>query len=98
MLDVDTTVVRIIVATALIIGASVAVSELLARRGIEWSSIGVQWLALAALNSVVLFTYASLLSDEVNRSLVAFFGLLLTMVIVLYDRFVGERAANPAFS
>ena len=98
VLDLDTTVVRIIVATALIIGASVAVSELLSRRGIEWSSIGVQWLALAALNSVVLFTYASLLSDEVNRSLVAFFGLLLTMVIALYDRYVGERAANPAFS
>ncbi len=96
VLDLDTTVLRIFVATALIIGASVAVSELLSRRGIEWSSIGVQWLALAALNSVVLFTYAALLSDEVNRSLVAFFGLLLTMVIVLYDRYVGERAANPA--
>ena len=33
-----------------------------------------------------------------NRSLALFFGLLLTMVIVLYDRFLGERAANPAFS
>ncbi len=98
VLDLDTTVVRILVATALIIVASVAVSELLSRRGIEWSSIGVQWLALAALNSVVLFTYASLLSDEVNRSLVAFFGLLLTMIIVLYDRFLGERSANPAIS
>jgi hypothetical protein len=98
VLDVDASIVRIVIATSLIIGASVAVSEFLARRGIEWSSIGVQWLVLAAVNTVLIGTYAALVGDGLNRSLAAFFGLLLTMIIVLYDRFLGERAARPAIS
>ena len=98
VLDVDTSIIRIIIATALIIGASVAVSEFLSRRGIEWSSIGVEFIVLAAVNSAVLGTYAALLGSDINRSLVLFFGLLLTMVIVLYDRFLGDRTANPAIS
>jgi hypothetical protein len=98
VLDVDASVVRIMIATALIIGASVAVSQLLARRGIEWSSIGVQWLVLAAVNSALIGSYAALVGEGLNRSLAAFFGLLLTMVIVLYDRYLGQRATNPAFS
>jgi hypothetical protein len=98
VLDLDTPLVRLLVGTALIIGASVAVSEWLSRRGIEWSSIAVQWLVLAAVNTVLIGAYAALLGNDLNRSIAAFFGLLLTMVIVLYDRFFGERAANPAFS
>jgi hypothetical protein len=98
VLDVDTTIIRIIIATALIIGASIAVSEFLSRRGIEWSSIGVEFIVLAAVNSALLGIYAALLGNDINRSLVLFFGLLLTMVIVLYDRFLGERSAEPAIS
>ena len=94
VLDVDTTIIRIIIATALIIGASIAVSEFLSRRGIEWSSIGVEFIVLAAVNSALLGIYAALLGNDVNRSLVLFFGLLPTMVIVLYDRFLGMRAAT----
>ena len=94
VLDVDTTIIRIIIATALIIGASIAVSEFLSRRGVEWSSIGVEFIVLAAVNSAVIGLYAALLGSDVNRSLVLFFGLLLTMVIVLYDRFLGMRAAT----
>ena len=96
VLDVDTPLYRIVIATALIIGASIGVSELLARRGIEWSSIGVEFVVLAVVNSAVIGLYIALLGNEVNRSLVLFFGLLLTMIIVLYDRFLGERAANTA--
>ncbi len=98
VLNLDTPVIRVIIGTALIIGASVAVSELVSRRGIDWTSIGIQFVALAAVNSILLGIYVALLGNDVNRSLVLFFGLLLTMVIVLYDRFLGERAANPSFS
>jgi hypothetical protein len=98
VLDVDASIVRVVIATSLIIGASIGVSQLLARRGIEWSSIGVQWLVLAAVNTVLIGTYAGLVGGSLNRSLAAFFGLLLTMVIVLYDRFLGERATRTAFS
>jgi hypothetical protein len=95
VLNLDTPVIRIVIGTMLIIAASVAVSEWLARRGIEWSSLGVEFVVLAAVNSAVIGLYSALLGDDVNRSLVLFFGLLLTMVIVLYDRFLGERAARP---
>jgi hypothetical protein len=96
VLNLDTPVLRIVAATALIIGASVGVSQLLARRGIEWSSLGLQWIVLAVVNSALIGTYAVLVGNSLNRSLAFFFGLLLTMVIVLYDRFIGERTAeNP---
>jgi hypothetical protein len=96
VLNLDTPIIRIVIGTALIIAASVAVSEFLARRGIEWSSIGVEFVVLAAVNSAVIGLYTVLLGNEVNRSLVLFFGLLLTMVIVLYDRYLGMRAAVGA--
>jgi len=91
VLNLETSVIRIVVGTMLIIGASVGVSQLLARRGVEWSSIGLQFVVLAAVNSALLGLYSALLGSSLNRGLVLFFGLLLTMVIVLYDRFLGER-------
>jgi hypothetical protein len=94
VLNLDTPVLRIVAATALIIAASVGVSQALARRGIEWSSLGLQWIVLAVVNSVLIGTYAVLVGGSLNRSLAFFFGLLLTMVIVLYDRFIGERTAD----
>jgi hypothetical protein len=54
----------------------------------------VQWLVLAVVNTLLIGTYAALVGGSLNRSLAAFFGLLLTMVIVLYDRFLGERAVT----
>jgi hypothetical protein len=94
VLNLDTPVLRIVAATALIIAASVGVSQALARRGIEWSSLGLQWIVLAVVNSVLIGTYAVLVGGSLNRSLAFFFGLLLTMVIVLYDRFIGQRTAD----
>ena len=102
VLNLDTPIYRIVIGTTLIIAASVGVSEWLARRGIEWSSIGTEFVVLAAVNSAVIGLYTALLGNDVNRSLVLFFGLLLTMIIVLYDRFLGERAGRltdvPAIS
>ena len=102
VLDIDAPMIRTIIGTSLIILASVAVSERLSRRGTAWSSIGLQWTVLAVVNSVLIGAYSALLGSAINRSLVFFFGLLLTMIIVLYDRFLAERstrtAINPTFS
>ena len=64
----------------------------------------MQWTVLAVVNSVLIGTYSALLGSDINRSLVFFFDLLLTMIIVLYDRFLSERATrtkanaiNPTF-
>ena len=56
----------------------------------------MQWIVLAVVNSVLIGAYSALLGSDINRSLVFFFGLLLTMIIVLYDRFLGERAERSA--
>ena len=98
VLDLDTPLLRVVVATSLIIGASVGVSTLLARRGIAWSSIGIQFIVLGVINSALIGLYAALLGNTLNRGLALFFVLLLNMIIVLYDRYLGERAAHPAIS
>jgi len=59
---------------------------------------GSAWRAMCAANSVLIGTYSALLGSEVNRSLVLFFGLLLTMIIVLYDRFLAERPTRTAIA
>ncbi len=93
VLNLDTPVLRIVIGTSLIIIATVGVSTLLARRSI--TSTALQFVVLAAVNSALIATYAALLGATLNRGLALFFGLLLTMVIVLYDRYLSERIAQP---
>ena len=50
---------------------------------------------LAVFNTAVLTVYARLVGETgLNRVGAWFFGLLLTMIIVLFDRFRGERLAR----
>jgi hypothetical protein len=96
VLELDATLLQMVAATILVIGVTVGVSELLSRRGVEWSSIGLQFVVLALLNAIVLSVFAQLFGDGINRALSLFFGLLLTMIVVLYDRFLGERTGRLA--
>jgi hypothetical protein len=91
VLDVEATLLQIVVATAALIAVSIGVSEFFSRRGVEWKSIGAQFIVLGLLNAVVLSIYAQLIGEDLNRALSLFFGLLLAMLIALYDRFLGER-------
>jgi hypothetical protein len=98
-LNVDTTWWRIVGATVLLVVVNALVSQALARRGMEWSSLGVEFVVLGLANSALLSVYASLVGDGLNRALTLFFGLLLTVIIVLYDRFRHERETRqPACS
>lgn len=94
VLEVDATLVQMVVASALLIAVSIGVSEFLGRRGVEWRSIGLQFVVLGLVNAGVLSLYAQLRGEDLNRALSLFFGLLLTMIIVLYDRFLGERTGR----
>jgi len=94
VLDVDVAFLRIVLGTLLIVVVSVGVSDRLSRRGVEWSSIGRTFVVLAVVNSIVIGVYSVLLGNTVNRSLVLFYGILLSLVIVLYDRFVERRHAG----
>ena len=67
----------------------------------QWRSISpaVDATEIAGLRtSKPAHTASALLGSEVNRSLVLFFGLLLTMIIVLYDRFLAERSTRTAIA
>jgi hypothetical protein len=88
VLEVDTTAVQIVGATLLVVLANAGLSIWLASRGREWSSLALESVVLAIVNTLLLTVYASLVGDgEVDRSLALFFGLLLTVLIVLYDRY-----------
>jgi hypothetical protein len=88
VLEVDTTAVQIIGATLLVVLANAGLSTWLARRGRDWSSLALESVVLAIVNTVLLVVYSSLVGDgELDRSLALFFGLLLTVLIVLYDRY-----------
>ena len=71
------------------------VRRLCEQRGVAWSSLGVEFVVLAVVNTVLLTGYANLVGETgVNRATAWFFGLLLTMIIVLFDRFRSERLAR----
>ncbi len=97
-LDVETTAVRVVGATLLLVFVNAAISQALARRGVEWSSIALQFVVIGAINSAVLSLYATLLGNGLNRALTLVFGFVITVVIVLYDRFRADHLAKPTFS
>lgn len=93
-LNVEASSVQIVGATVLLVVANAAISQALARRGVQWSSIALQFVVIAAVNSALVSIYASLLGDGLNRALTLVFGVVLTVVIVLYDRFRAEYIAR----
>jgi hypothetical protein len=97
VLDVDAAAWQVVGATLLLVLANAGISAALERRGHEWRSIAVEFVVLSAVNVVLLLAYAALVSDNgVNRALAFFFGLLLTMIIALFDRFRAERIEKLA--
>jgi hypothetical protein len=88
VLDLDTTAAQVIGATLLVVLVNAGLSVRLARRGVEWESLALEFVVLAAVNSVLLGTYSAIVGDDdVGLPTVLFFGLLLTVLIVLFDRF-----------
>jgi hypothetical protein len=102
VLEVETTALRIVGATVLVVLANAGLSIWLARRGVRWASLALEFVVLGAMNTVLLSAYASLVGDgdgEVDRWLALFFGLLLTILIVLYDLYrpvTRRETASPA--
>ncbi|MET0910617.1 MAG: hypothetical protein ABWZ99_14215 [Ilumatobacteraceae bacterium] len=92
VLEVEATGAQIVGATVLLVLANAGISHVMATRGAEWSSLGVEFVVLAVVNTVLLTGFATLVGETgLNRATAWFFGLLLTMIIVLFDRFRTER-------
>ena len=97
VLDVDASTTQVVGATLLLVLADAAISRALERRGHDWTSIAVEFVVLSAVNSGLLLGYAAIVGEAgINRVLAVFFGLLLTMIIALFDRFRSERIAKLA--
>ena len=87
VLGVDARGWQILLAAVIVVATNAAISAWLAGRGTEWRSIGLEFVVLTVLNAVLLGVAAQIIGDGLNRGLSLFFGYLLTMIIVLYDRF-----------
>ncbi len=88
VLEVESTGLQVVGATVLVVLVNAGSSIWLARRGVEWASLALEFVVLGAVNTLLLSAYASLVGDgDLDRSLALFFGLLLTVLIVLYDRY-----------
>lgn len=92
MLQLGATNTQIFAATALVVVLNSGLSVWLAQRGSSWSSISREFVVLAALNTIVLAVFSAIVAEGVvNRAAALFFGLLLTLIITMYDRYRGIR-------
>ncbi len=92
VLDVEASAAQIVGATLLLVLANAGISHVLVQRGYEWSSLALEFVVLAVVNSVLLAAYSRWVGETgLNRAAAWFFGLLLTMIIVLFDRFREHR-------
>ncbi len=92
VLDIDATAAQLVGATLLLVFVNAGLSGWLSRRGISWSSLGIEFLVIGIANAVLLSVYAGLVGDgRLERGVSLFFGLLLTVQIVLFDRYRPAR-------
>lgn len=99
MLGVNLSNWQVLPATALAVVVNASISQWFVRKGSEWGNLGESFVVLAALNTVLLTIYATWAGDgRVNRAQALFFGALLTLVTVMYDRFRGSRQRALAMS
>lgn len=79
---------QVFLGTAVVVALNAVLATVMARRGDDWTSLGVEFVVLAIGNSVVIsLIVRTINSGQVNRGAAVFFGLLLTLLIVMYDRF-----------
>ncbi len=74
----------------IIIIVNALLSQWLARRGTEWSSIVQQFIVMSVINFGLVLVYALLLprfDGSFNLGNMLFFVLLLTLLVTLYDRY-----------
>ena len=88
----------IVAPVAFIIIVNAFASTWFARRGTDWASIGVEFVAMAAVNfgSALIFILLVRSSDDsINEAATLFFVLLLTLIVTLFDRF-HRTGADPS--
>ena len=88
--NVDVSPLRMIVGVAVVVAANAFVSHWLAVRGTEWTSIALEFVAMALINTGIALVYIFLIPtiDGMPRLRdLLFFVLLLTLLVTLFDRY-----------
>jgi hypothetical protein len=88
--DVHASAVEMTIAVALLIVINAGLSELLARRGVGWESVFWEFMAMAVINGGIVLVIFWILpggDDSINLGNTLFFLFLLTLLVVLYDRY-----------
>lgn len=87
---VEAGILAITIGVAFVIVVNTVLSTWLAQRGLTWTSTARQFVALAAMNTVLILLYAGVLSGfdgSLNIWNALFFALLMTLIITMYDRY-----------
>jgi hypothetical protein len=94
----DVSPLQVTFTVGVIVVGNAAVSQWLTRRGHSWTSTVREFLAMAAINGVLVVAYLTLFRREqtVNEGAALFLLLLLTLLTTLYDRYRPMRAAGYA--
>ena len=95
--DIDRGPLQTAVGVGLLIVANAAVSHWLAGRGVRWRSTGTQFVGMVAVNAVLLWVFGALgrtSREDLNGAALVFFGLVISLLVTLYDRFAAEREAR----
>ncbi|HEX5165758.1 MAG TPA: hypothetical protein VFV93_10205 [Thermomicrobiales bacterium] len=88
--NIDVNNVAVVAGVAFVIAINAFVSHWFALRGTEWRSLGTELAAMAAINLAAGMLYLYLLpgsADDLDIGAPIFFALLLTLIVVLYDRY-----------
>ena len=90
--DVRASNLELAIGVAFVIVLNTVVSHWFARRGTEWASMARQFVVMAVINFALVLLYSFILpagdSDgSINLGNTLFFVLLLTLLVVLYDRY-----------
>ncbi|HEX2767018.1 MAG TPA: hypothetical protein VHR55_10345 [Candidatus Limnocylindria bacterium] len=90
----DRNIVQVGVAVAIIVAASTVISQLLARRGVTWTSTGLELLAVGVANASTVIVLGIVLpyrggAPPIETAL--FLVGVITLIVVLYDRFHAIR-------
>jgi hypothetical protein len=103
--NVDRGPLQTAVGVTVLVLANAAVCLWLAGRGVRWRSTLTQFVGMVAVNAGVLAVFGTVArssTEDLDGWALAFFGLLISLLVTLFDRYHDLRAARrteaPAFS
>ena len=88
--SVNSTSLQLAIGISVIVIANTFISHLFTRRGREWSTISAEFIAMAAVNAglaIIAYELLPTFSGSIHLGNTLFFLLMLTMIVVMYDRY-----------